>query len=90
MESKNDTEHSDVTKPADSTELYFGDTRFSEQSIEEVRFSNRREGNLGIRDASLGVVPSEELRWDYRAEAKLYGKGSLRWTRLSGQNRGVV
>ena len=77
MESTGNSEHSDVTRRADSTELYFGDVRFSGQSIGEVRFSNRLEGNLGIRTASVDVVPSAECRWDYRAETKLYGKGSL-------------
>ena len=71
MESTGNSEHSDVTRRADSTELYFGDVRFSGQSIGEVRFSNRLEGNLGIRTASVDVVPSAECRWDYRAETKL-------------------
>ena len=85
MESTGNSEHSDVTRRADSTELYFGDVRFSGQSIGEVRFSNRLEGNLGIRTASVDVVPSAEFRWDYRAETKLYGRGSLRWTPKFGQ-----
>ena len=29
MESTGNSEHSDVTRQADSTELYFGDVRFS-------------------------------------------------------------
>ena len=78
MERPDSSESREATRQRDSsTRLYFGDVHFSEQSIEEVRFSNRRVRNLGIRDASVDVVPSEKLRWDYRAETKLYGRGSL-------------
>ena len=77
MESTANTGSAEITRRTNATHLYFGDVRFSEQSIKEVIFTNRREGNLGIRSASVNVVPSEELRWNYHAETKLYGKGDL-------------
>ena len=77
MDSTDNAGSAEITRQANATQLYFGDTLISEQSIKEVTFNNRREGNLGVRSASVNVVPQEELRWNYRAETKLYGKGSL-------------
>ena len=55
----------------------FGQAQFPKQSIRGVRFTNRLEGNIGTRSASVNVAPPTALRWNFRAESKLYGRGNL-------------
>ena len=77
MDNTHSTEPNETTNGADATELYFGQAQFPKQSIRGVRFTNRLEGNIGIRSASVNVAPPTALRWNYRAESKLYGRGNL-------------
>ena len=66
-----------TTGEAEGSKLTFGDACFPEQSISLIEFTNRRQGNLGVRSASVHVVPPKELRWDYSAQATLHGNGQL-------------
>ena len=62
MGSSANPEPAEITQNTNAAELYFGDVRFSERSVKKVLFAKRRKGNLGIRSASVHVVPSAALR----------------------------
>ena len=67
----------ETTGKTEESKLTFGDACFPEQSISSIEFTNRREGNLGVRSASVHVIPPPELRWDYSAQTTLHGNGQL-------------